>query len=74
MRLTINLHFGGQDSTEAELAITPEQAVVGFDDFIKLISPALALVHHNLQAYMQLCEKGTLNPAKPVIQMERAHG
>lgn len=63
MQLTIALQFNYNDKTEIDLAITPQQIKLPKDEFIKVIIPALELIHHNAQAFDFLTENGTLGLA-----------
>jgi len=63
MQLSVKIHFGpNEETSEATIAITPEQARLSLEEFSKIIYPAIALIHHNTQAFMQLCEDGTISP------------
>jgi hypothetical protein len=68
MQLTISLRFNHYDATEIDLAITPKQVKLPKEEFLKLILPALELIHHNAQSYGVLAE--ALAPRAPYIGVE----
>ena len=57
MKLTIDLEFNPQDSAEVVCAVTKEHAALSLVEFTHILGPAIALIHHNLQAYLALAKE-----------------
>lgn len=72
MQLTIKLEFSPTESTEMLVAISPEDVAGSLEDFIGLAQHALALIHHNAQAYRYLQSEGTLRvmPSEPNVDFQ----